>query len=70
MLQAWGVMPGCVFRNAKDLTIALERYTYPQEMLDEYRKKYLPEKLGVSTKTISNIIIEKMGKSDENYEIS
>lgn len=69
-INLFETMPGCVFRNAKDLTIALERDAYPQEMLDEYRRKYLPEKLGVSTKTISNIIIEKMGKSDENYEIS
>lgn len=52
-------MPGCVFREAHKLSEALEQ-DYPQERLDEYRKKYLPEHLGASTKTISNVIIEKM----------
>ena len=61
-INLFETMPGCVFRKASDLAEALERDEYPQELLDEYRRKYLPERMGVSTKTISNIIIEKMGK--------
>lgn len=61
-INLFETMPGCVFRKASDLAEALERDEYPQELLDEYRRKYLPDRMGVSTKTISNIIIEKMGK--------
>lgn len=61
-INLFETMLGCVFKHAADLKKVLEEETYPQERLDEYRKKYLPKQLGVSTKTISNTIIEKMGK--------
>lgn len=61
-INLFDTMPGCVFREASDLLAALDENQYPQELLDEYREKYLPKKLGVSTKTISNMILEKMEK--------
>ena len=42
----------------RDNSIAQPENEHYQELLDEYRRKYLPERMGVSTKTISNIIIE------------
>ena len=54
-------MPNCVFRNAQDLIQALEK-EYPKEALKNYQKKFLPENLGTSTKTIGDYIINSLGK--------
>lgn len=49
-------MPGCAFRDAKSLIQDLESGAYPQEVLDEYRQKYLPENLGTSTKQLAETV--------------
>lgn len=50
-------MPGCAFRSAKELAAALQAEDYPQAVLDEYRKKYLPEDLGTSTEKLAELVI-------------
>jgi len=60
-LNLFEEMPGCVFRNARELKEALESDNYPQEVLDGYCEKYLPEKPRRATKIISDIIIGKLG---------
>ena len=54
-------MPNCVFKNAQDLADALEK-EYPSASLEGYKKKFLPENLGTSTKTIGDYIINSLGK--------
>lgn len=54
-------MPGCVFENAESLTEALEK-DYPAAALENYKKKFLPENLGTSTKAIGDYIIDSLGK--------
>lgn len=49
-------MPGCVFRDAGALMEALQSGDYNQDALDRYRKKYLPENPGTSTRAIVEII--------------
>lgn len=53
-------MPSCVFKDAKDLITALQTGEYPQTALDEYRKRFLPEKLGTSTEQIAELILKNM----------
>lgn len=53
-------MPNCVFKDAKDLITALQAGEYPQTALDEYRKRFLPEKLGTSTAQIADLILRNM----------
>lgn len=52
-------MPGCVFRNAGELWEAIQK-EYPQDSLNRYRERFVPEKLGVSTKTVGDYIINSM----------
>ena len=54
-------MPGCVFRDAEDLANAIDK-DYPSASLDNYKKKFLPEELGTSTKTVGDYIINSLGK--------
>ena len=51
-------MPGCVFRDSKDLVKSLEKHPYNKKALVDYKKKYLPKELGKSTKLIVEWIIE------------
>ena len=53
-------MPGCAFKNAKDLIMDLESGKYKQHVLDEYRDKYLPKELGTSTRKLAQFIISKL----------
>ena len=55
-------MPGCVFRTADDLAKVIMSGKYNYEALENYRKKYLPEKLGTSTEQITELIIDNMRK--------
>lgn len=54
-------MPGCVFRDSKDLVKYLEKGNYNNKALEEYKKKYLPEKLGKSTELIAKWIMDRCG---------
>lgn len=51
-------MPGCVFRDSKDLVNALEKHSYNKKALVNYKKKYLPKELGKSTELIVKWIME------------
>ncbi len=61
-IDLFETMPGCVFKNGKELVSHLKQGGYNQKALDKYRKKYLPENLGTSTKQIAKLIIENMNK--------
>lgn len=52
-------MPGCVFSDPRQLMESLRSGDYNQAALDRYRRNYLPENLGTSTKEIVKIIREK-----------
>lgn len=51
-------MPNCTFTEAKDILEVVEKNNYPYEELQEYKHKFLPEDLGVSTQKIVNKIME------------
>ena len=53
-------MPGCAFKDAKELVKDLESGNYKQEVLDEYRRRYLPENLGTSTKKLAQLVISRL----------
>lgn len=59
-LNPFESMPGCAFKDAESLIKDLESGNYRQDVLDEYRKKYLPEELGTSTRRLAETIIEKL----------
>lgn len=62
-IKLFDEMPGCVFKDAESLSIALQN-PYRQDCLDSYRKKYLPNELGTSTKKIVDLIISLKGNSN------
>ena len=51
-------MPGCAFRDAKPMMENLTSGAYPQDVLDAYREKYLPEELGTSTRKLAETVIK------------
>ena len=53
-------MPGCAFRSAADLMRDLESGNYRQEVLENYRKKYLPENLGTSAEQLSDFVLRRI----------
>lgn len=53
-------MPGCAFKDARELIKDLEAGNYKQDVLNEYRKKYLPEELGTSTIKLAQFVISKL----------
>ncbi len=53
-------MPGCAFRDAESLMRALNTTEYPQDVLDAYREKYLPENLGTSTLRLAETVLRNM----------
>lgn len=73
-IDLFDVMPGCVFRDGRELMnrlvsadraartdeISIENNPYPRRTLNAYRKNYLPENLGTSTKQIADLILGKM----------
>ena len=61
-IDLFETMPGCVFRSAEELAAALQEGSYNQQILDDYRKKYLPENLGTSTEQVVKLITENMKK--------
>ena len=59
-IDLFDVMPGCVYRSGAELMEHLSGEPYPNSVLDAYRKNYLPENLGTSTKQITELILKKM----------
>ena len=58
-------MPGCSFRDAKELVAAIETGDYPQEELDKYRQRFLPDEPGSSTGAVADIIESCMKYGDD-----
>ena len=54
-------MPGCVFTDAAELIKNLKEGEYNRQALESYRKRYLPENLGNSTKKICALILKNLG---------
>lgn len=52
--------PGHVYADVKELLSAIDEGRYDQDVLDAYRKKYLPEDLGMSTKKICDLIMKSI----------
>lgn len=61
-IDLFETMPGCVFRKPEDVVTCISEQKYNCEALEAYRNKYLPEKLGTSTKQIVKLIMENMRK--------
>lgn len=61
-IDLFQVMPGCVFRKADELAETIIRGEYDFRVLEDYRKKYLPENLGTSTEQIVKLITDNMRK--------
>ena len=73
-IDLFEVMPGCVFRDGKQLMerlvsadraartdeVSKENNPYPRRTLNAYRKNYLPENLGTSTKQVTGHILKQM----------
>jgi CDP-ribitol ribitolphosphotransferase len=53
-------MPGCAFKDGKALIKALMQEAYPQEVLDAYRKNYLPEGIGHCTENLARLVKENL----------
>lgn len=53
-------MPGCAFREAEPMMASLTSGDYPQDVLDAYREKYLPEGLGTSTIRLAETVIDHL----------
>ena len=60
-IDLFETMPGCVFRNAEELISSLKAGKYNGEALANYRKRYLPDRLGTSTKQIAKLILDNLG---------
>lgn len=56
-LNPFESMPGCAFRDGKELISCLQKEEYPMDVLEEYRRKYLPENLGTSTEALANLVL-------------
>ena len=54
------MMPTCTFKQPDELFKAIDSGQYDMEQLAEYKKKYLPEKLGHATELIVDLIGENL----------
>ena len=61
-LDAYKVLPSCASKNIKDIFKIIKTDSYDKLAYQEFRKKYLPEKLGESTKLIVDYIMKKIKK--------
>ena len=59
-LDAYKVLPTCSSKRVKDLIEIIRKNNYDNKAYQEFRKKYLPKKLGKSTELITDYIIKKM----------
>lgn len=78
-LDLFEVMPGCVFREGHELMkrlasadraartdeIRRDAMPYPRKVLNAYRKAYLPEHLGTSTRQTADLILRCMMEGKE-----
>ena len=59
-LDATKVLPTCTSKNIKDLFRIINEDTYDVKAYEDFRKKYLPSKLGQSTKLIGDYIMKNI----------
>jgi len=59
-INLYEAAPGHVFKDISLLLNHIDEDKYNMEVLDKYRKKYLPDELGTSTKKITNLIFAAM----------
>ena len=57
-------MPGCAFRDGRDLIDHLQSGNYDQSVLDRYRKMYLPDSLGTSTRRLGQLVLSKLTETE------
>ena len=62
-------MPGCVFHDTSQLVAVLNDESYPQESLEHYREKFLPEDLSNSTRKITDLILDNLFRSAQGYSL-
>lgn len=55
-IDLFAEMPGCVFRDGRELLKSIEQGKYNEKAFENYRKKYLPEELGKSTEKIADLV--------------
>ncbi|MGN0733838.1 MAG: CDP-glycerol glycerophosphotransferase family protein [Emergencia sp.] len=53
-------MPGCAFRDGRELIDHLQSDSYDQSVLDRYREMYLPDSLGTSTRRLGQLVLSKL----------
>ena len=56
--------PGHVYADIEKLLAALDKGEYDEKVLTDYRKKYLPEDIGMSTKKICDLIVRSMHEGE------
>lgn len=61
-LNPFESMPGCAFRDGRELIVHLQSGAYDQTILDNYRQMYLPENLGSSTVRLAELVLSKLTK--------
>lgn len=59
-LDATKVLPTCTSKNIKDLFKIINENSYDVKAYEDFRKKYLPSKLGQSTKLIVDYIMKNI----------
>lgn len=59
-LDASKILPSCAFENIEDIFKIIKEDSYDNKAYQEFRRKYLPKKLGNSTKLIVNYIMKKV----------
>lgn len=61
-LDAEKVLPNCTSRNIDELYDIIKKDNYDNSSYQNFRKKYLPKKLGNSTKLITDYVIKRLEK--------
>lgn len=61
-LNVFEAMPDCVSKNSHDLIEIINNERYNFKSLENYRREYLPEKLGVSTKLLAEVVLDNLKK--------
>lgn len=59
-LDTYKILPSCSSKDIKDLFKIIKEDKYDNKAYQEFRKKYLPKKLGNSTKLIVDYIMKKV----------
>ncbi|MCR4956180.1 MAG: CDP-glycerol glycerophosphotransferase family protein [Lachnospiraceae bacterium] len=55
-------MPGCAFVDGEELIKTLQKEDYPMEVLENYRRNYLPKELGTSTVKLAETVIQHLNE--------